>query len=131
MEAMTSNFFLQTHGFFTIRSHSFIFHDFTSEPPEHWKNTSQVSYLLWVLDETRGTSVARSAIGHGTIGHRAIVHQAIAHIDLGASWEMVNHKFKHQLRLVVYPIIYRVFLHPRWYRISSINSMSPYEVTNV
>ena len=28
-----------------------------------------------------------------------------------------------QLRLVVYPIIYEVFLHPRWCRISSINSM--------
>ena len=29
-----------------------------------------------------------------------------------------------QLRLVGYPIIYEVFLHPRWCRISSINSMS-------
>ena len=29
----------------------------------------------------------------------------------------------HQLRLVVYPIMYRIFLHPRWCWISSINSM--------
>ena len=27
-----------------------------------------------------------------------------------------------QLRLVVYPIIYKVFIHPKWCRISSINS---------
>ena len=27
-----------------------------------------------------------------------------------------------QLRLVVYPTIYKGFIHPRWYRISSINS---------
>ncbi len=31
----------------------------------------------------------------------------------------------HQLRLVVYPIIYQGFLHPRWCRISSINSTIP------
>ena len=29
-----------------------------------------------------------------------------------------------QLRLVVYPIIHRVFIHPKWCRISSINSIS-------
>ena len=29
----------------------------------------------------------------------------------------------HQLRLVVHPIIFKVFVHPRWCRISSINSM--------
>ena len=36
---------------------------------------------------------------------------------------MVQKSGKHQLRLVVYTIIYRFFLHPRWCRISSINSM--------
>ena len=35
---------------------------------------------------------------------------------------MVQKSGVHQLRLVDYPIIYRFFLHPRWSRISSINS---------
>ena len=33
-----------------------------------------------------------------------------------------------QLRLVVYPIISRFFLHPRWCRMSSINSTSQHKV---
>ena len=37
---------------------------------------------------------------------------------------MVQKSGDHQLRLVVYPIIYRVYLHPKWGRISSINSMT-------
>ena len=37
----------------------------------------------------------------------------------------------HQLRLVVYPVIYKVFLHPRWCRISSINNfLDPETVSN-
>ena len=38
-----------------------------------------------------------------------------------------------QLRLVAYPIIYRVFLHPRWWwcRISSINSIIKIKAVNL
>ena len=39
---------------------------------------------------------------------------------------MVQKSGVHQLRLVVYPIIFQVFLHPRWCRISSSNSMKGY-----
>ena len=39
---------------------------------------------------------------------------------------MVQKSGEHQLRLVVSPIIYEL-LHPRWYRISSINSRWRFE----
>ena len=39
---------------------------------------------------------------------------------------MVQKSGDHQWRLVVLPMIYKVFLHPRWGRISSINSISQY-----
>ena len=44
---------------------------------------------------------------------------ALAHCILGDT--VGGRNPTNQLRLVVYPIIYRVFIHPRWFRISSLN----------